>query len=156
MLYSNEPCRGANDSVRLIEVHSDWFLLMFCTVKCLRVSGGTRTHSLRIRSPARYPLRHGVYCDLRQFKDVWSFESICVMFWAFFSAKTPSHLNSKHLLLNTSFRSNTRRKLFRRDHLSIAQLVERRTVVGNTKQRSLGHWFKSGSREVFFSKTTTK
>ena len=120
------------------------------------ISDGNRTHSLRIRSPARYPLRHGVYCDLRQFKDVWSFEAICVMFWAFFSQKTPSHLNSKHLLLNTSFRSNTRRKLFRCDHLSIAQLVERRTVVGNTKQRSLGHWFKSGSREVFFSKTTPK
>ena len=34
--------------------------------------------------------------------------------------------------------------------LSIAQLVERRTVDGNTKQRSLGHWFKSGSREVSF------
>ena len=28
-------------------------------LKSIHVSGGTRTHSLRIRSPARYPLRHG-------------------------------------------------------------------------------------------------
>ena len=33
---------------------------------------------------------------------------------------------------------------------SIAQLVERRTVK-ERMQISLGHWFKSGSREIFFS-----
>ena len=33
--------------------------LRFCPFKSIHVSGGTRTHSLRIRSPARYPLRHG-------------------------------------------------------------------------------------------------
>ena len=32
---------------------------------------------------------------------------------------------------------------------SIAQLVERRTVK-ERMQISLGHWFKSGSREIFF------
>ena len=48
-----------------------------CMIKNVHDSGGTRTHSLRIRSPARYPLRHGVYCDLKQFKDVWSFEALC-------------------------------------------------------------------------------
>ena len=31
--------------------------------------------------------------------------------------------------------------------LAIAQLVERRTVVGNWNQRSLGRWFKSASRD---------
>ena len=34
-------------------------------------------------------------------------------------------------------------------HLAIAQLVERRTVVGNIKLTSLGRWFKSASRELF-------
>ena len=33
----------------------------YTTFKSIHVSGGTRTHSLRIRSPARYPLRHGDY-----------------------------------------------------------------------------------------------
>ena len=34
---------------------------------------------------------------------------------------------------------------------SIAQLVERRTVVGFGMQISLGRWFDSGSKEYFFS-----
>ena len=39
-------------------------------------------------------------------------------------------------------------------HLAIAQLVERRTVVGNIKLTSLGRWFKSASREHFhFART---
>ena len=39
-------------------------------------------------------------------------------------------------------------------HLAIAQLVERRTVVGNIKLTSLGRWFKSASRELFhFART---
>ena len=50
-------------------------------IKNVHDSGGTRTHSLRIRSPARYPLRHGVYCDLRLFKDVCSFEAKCQYFF---------------------------------------------------------------------------
>ena len=37
----------------------------------------------------------------------------------------------------------------RTTHLAIAQLVERRTVVGNIKLTSLGRWFKSASRELF-------
>ena len=37
---------------------------------------------------------------------------------------------------------------------SIAQLVERRTVKERL-QISLGHWFKSGSREIFFRFTKT-
>ena len=42
----------------------------------------------------------------------------------------------------------------RTTHLAIAQLVERRTVVGNIKLTSLGRWFKSASRELFhFART---
>ena len=42
----------------------------------------------------------------------------------------------------------------RSTHLAIAQLVERRTVVGNIKLTSLGRWFKSASRELFhFART---
>ena len=51
-----------------------------------------------------------------------------------------------------AFRTNVPFHTSSLDRLSIAQLVERRTVVGYTKQRSLGHWFKSGSREVFLFK----
>ena len=52
-------------------------------------------------------------------------------------------------LIVFAFRTNVPFHTSSHDHLSIAQLVERRTVVGYSKQRSLGHWFKSGSREVF-------
>ena len=42
-------------------------------------------------------------------------------------------------------------------HPLIAQLVERRTVVGTKMQISLGRWFESGSRDYFFtSKKSTK
>ncbi len=44
-------------------------LLPWClaALKTRHVSGGTRTHSLRIRSPARYPLRHGDSCQRKIF-----------------------------------------------------------------------------------------
>ena len=47
------------------------------------------------------------------------------------------------------------RLIFRQHNaLAIAQLVERRTVVGNIKLTSLGRWFKSASRELFhFART---
>ncbi len=32
--------------------------------KIYTIIGGTRTHNLRIRSPARYPLRHDDICSL--------------------------------------------------------------------------------------------
>lgn len=41
---------------------------------------------------------------------------------------------------------------FYSSHPSIAQLVERWTVVGTAMQKSIGRWFKSGSKEIFFFK----
>ena len=52
-------------------------------------------------------------------------------------------------------RSGTHRALYRSfsglfSHPSIAQLVERWTVVGIASQKSIGRWFKSGSKESYF------
>ena len=48
-------CHGAYPDAQ--KKHSFWKLAKY-------ISGGTRTHNLRIRSPTRYPLRHGDIWDL--------------------------------------------------------------------------------------------
>ena len=67
-----------------------------------------------------------------------------------------SHL-SLSLSLSLPFRKEFHLIMRCQHHPLIAQLVERRTVVGTKMQISLGRWFESGSRDYFFtSKKSTK
>ena len=58
---------------------NQWHQKYRLELKDTRVSGGTRTHSLRIRSPARYPLRHGDSWSSLAFKFLVSSEHFVVV-----------------------------------------------------------------------------
>ena len=75
--------------------------------------------------------------------------------WKTYLSRTPFMAFEKYILVYCSVVVTLKCMQFIKptDHSSniypsIAQLVERRTVVG-LKQISLGHWFESGSKEIF-------
>ena len=55
-MHRTQLCHGAQQYKQINSI-----IIVLETVKC--ISGGTRTHNLRIRSPTRYPLRHGDIYD---------------------------------------------------------------------------------------------